>query len=377
MSMGLALLLTGSGASAQLSDREAKLPLTLSCGAWGSPAGHLQGIVCDDQNNFLYASFTDRLVKVDMKTGEIVASVTGLLSGGIYGGGAHLGDLAFYGGKVYGSLEYKAAEKFYVAVFDTSKMTEMDMDYKTSGIMTTLYMGEVVKDYRDDLSAGGHENATSSMGHRHGCSGIDGITFGTMPGDASEKIYMMLAYGVYGNTQRHDNDYQVILAFDPDTFAPKAFDQNNPHEDGPAYVAKLFVYTGNTTYGVQNLEYDRDTGDYWLIVYEGKKDQFPNYPVYLIDGSKAPVEKTLALGEGRDYGDRKGLCLTLKEKGTYHEESGIWGVNKMPGKADTGFISLGNGFFYVAESGKTGGEQYGKVFLYKVDHNTCLFTKVQ
>ena len=377
MYMGLTLLLTGSGASAQPSDGGAALPPALSCGAWGSPAGHLQGVVCDDENNFLYASFTDRLVKVDIKTGEIVASVTGLLSGGIYGGGAHLGDLAFYGGKVYGSLEYKAAEKFYVAVFDPLKMTTMDMDYKASGAMTALYMGEVVKDYRDDLSGGSHENAAASLGHRHGCSGIDGITFGTMPGDASKKIYMMLAYGVYSNTQRHDNDYQVILAFDPDTFAPKPFDQNNPHEEGPSYVSKLFAYTGNTTYGVQNLEYDRDTGDYWLIGYEGKKGQFPNYPVYLIDGSKAPVEKTLSLGADRDYGPLQGLCLTLMEKGTYHEKSGVWGVDTMPGKADTGFISLGNGFFYVAESGKIGDKQYGKVFLHKVDHDTCRFTKVE
>ena len=353
------------------------LPLTLSCGAWGNPAGHLQGVVCDDENKFLFASFTDRLVKIDMKTGQVVASVTGLLSGGIYGGGAHLGDLAFYGGKVYGSLEYKAAEKFYVAVFDTSKMTEMDMDYKTSGIMTALYMGEVVKDYRDDLDAGEHENTASSMGHRHGCSGIDGITFGTMPGDTSKKTYMMLAYGVYGNTQRYDNDYQVILAFDPNTFSPKFFDQNNPHEEGPAYSAKLFVYTGNTTYGVQNLEYDKDTGDYWLIVYQGKKDRFPNYPVYLIDGGTAPAEKPLALDVGQGYGLVKGMCLTLKEKGTYDEKSGIWGVDKMLGNADTGFVSLGSGFFYVAESGKTGGKQYGMVSLHKVDHNTCLFHKVQ
>ena len=141
-------------------DEKTGLPLKLDGGSWKLDGGHLQGVVSDDENNFIYFSFTDRLVKVDMHTGEIVGSVTGLLSGSIFGGGAHLGDLAYYNGKVYGSLEYKATEKFYVAVFDAAKITAMDMDYKTPGVMTTMYMSEVVKDYVDDLSAGEHENSS-------------------------------------------------------------------------------------------------------------------------------------------------------------------------------------------------------------------------
>ena len=123
----------------------------------------------------------------------------------------------------------------------------------------------------------------------------------TLAADAASPSILTVTfpgYGVYGNTQRHDNDYQIILAFDPNTFSPKFFDQNNPHEEGPAYAAKLFVYTGNATYGVQNLEYDKDTGDYWLIVYQEKKDRFPNYPVYLIDSGTVPAEKPLALDVG-------------------------------------------------------------------------------
>ena len=112
-------------------DAKTGLPLQLYCGAWEKPAGHLQGIAMDDEGRYMYYSFTDRLIKADMRTGEIVGSVTGLLAGGIYGGGAHMGCLAYHEGKVYGSLEYKAAEKFYVAVFDCAAITRMDMDYKT------------------------------------------------------------------------------------------------------------------------------------------------------------------------------------------------------------------------------------------------------
>lgn len=357
-------------------DAATGLALTLYGGAWEKPAGHLQGAVADDENRYLYMSFTDRLIKVDMHTGEIVASVTGLLAGGIYGGGAHMGDLAFYQGKVYGSLEYKAAEKFYVAVFDVEKMTAMDMDYKTPGVMTAMYMEEVVRDYTDDLDGGEHENAAASMGHRFGCSGIDGITFGTMPGDVSGKIYMFLAYGVYGNPQRRDNDYQVLLAFDPAQFAAAPFDQNAPHQIGPRAYKKLYVYTGNTTYGVQNLEYDRASGDYWMIVYEGKKPEFINCPVYVVDGAAAPAERALDI-PGAAYAGLRGECLSLKRVGRYHAQSGVYGIPVMPGKADTGFISLGNDLFYVAQSGKEDGRQYGYMHLMRLNRADYTFERVE
>ena len=209
-------------------DAKTGLPLQLYCGAWEKPAGHLQGIAMDDEGRYMYYSFTDRLIKADMRTGEIVGSVTGLLAGGIYGGGAHMGCLAYHDGKVYGSLEYKAAEKFYVAVFDCAAITRMDMDYKTPGVMTTMYMDEVVRDYVCELSAGEHNNAPDSMGHRFGCSGIDGITFGPVPGEADKGVRMLLSYGIYSNPQRQDNDYQVVLAFDPKDFAAEPFDQNHP-----------------------------------------------------------------------------------------------------------------------------------------------------
>ena len=346
-------------------------------GAWPPPAGHLQGIACDEKLEYMYMSFTDRLVKVDMRANKPAASVTGLLAGGIYGGGAHLGCLAYYKGRVYGSLEYKAAEKFYVAAFDCDRMTDLDMDYKTSGVMTTMYMEEVVRDYTDDLNAGEHDNLASSLGHRHGCSGIDGITFGTLPGDPAGKTYLLLAYGIYGNTNRADNDYQVLLAFDPDSFTFLPFDQNAPHQTGPKPCKKLFVYTGNTRYGVQNLEYDRDTGDLWMIVYPGKKTQYPNFPVYVVDGS-APPSKELLQIRGQAYADNfHGETLQLKHVGRCHAESGVWGVPDMPLRADTGFISLGGSLFYVADSGKETDCQYGYSVLMRLDRKNYTFSSVE
>lgn len=104
---------------------------TLDLGSWSTVAaeggaGHLQGICTDDEGNYLYASFTNMLVKVDMRTGKIAGTVTGLAAGSI-SSGAHIGDICYYDGKIYGSLEYKASERWYICVFDGDKITEMDM----------------------------------------------------------------------------------------------------------------------------------------------------------------------------------------------------------------------------------------------------------
>ena len=188
---------------------------------------------------------------------------------------------------------------------------------------------------------------------------------------------MFVAYGIYSNTARADNDYQVILTFDPATFTSLPFDQNAPHHAGPALYKKLFVYTGNTSYGVQNLEYDKDTGDLWMIVYPGKKTQYPNFPVYVVDGSAPVTEEPLRIS-GKAYDpDIRGEVMQLKAAGNYHAKSGVWGIPVMPLKADTGLISLGDGLFYVADSGKTNEDQYGYGVLMRLNRDNYTFEIVK
>ena len=205
---------------------------TLDLGSWSTVAseggaGHLQGICTDDEGNYLYASFTNMLVKVDMHTGRIAGTVTGLAAGSI-SSGAHIGDICYYDGKIYGSLEYKASERWYICVFNGDKITEMDMPYTTPGVMYGLYVPQVGDDFRNELTAGEHRNSATSMGHRYGTGGIDGITFGTLPGrgydttgdgtvdqSTGDKRYMIVTYGPYGNAQRYDNENFVFLVYDP------------------------------------------------------------------------------------------------------------------------------------------------------------------
>ena len=155
------------------------LPLTIETGAWSG--GHIQGIALDRENGFIYCSFTTELVKLDL-AGNVIGSTKGFTG--------HLGCLAMGAdGRIWGSLEYKndsigkgvlknlgingeVQNAFYVAIFDGAKITERDMDASSAGIMTTVWLREPTEDYLAEWEENG-----AQMKHRHGCSGIDGITF--------------------------------------------------------------------------------------------------------------------------------------------------------------------------------------------------------
>ena len=322
------------------------LPKTIDAGLWES--FHIQGIALDAKHEYIYYSFTTILVKADL-TGKVVGFVGGLTG--------HLGCIAYNAedGKIYGSIEYKhdsigngiaknlgvtlANENaFYIAIFDVDKIDRIGMDAEKDGIMKAVYLPEVVADYEGE----------GSDGHPHhlACSGIDGTTFGPAFGTGRNgKSMLTVAYGIYGDLKRTDNDYQVLRQYDWRKFDDVAqpLIQGEPHHSGLACEGRYLVYTGNTDWGIQNLEYDAYTGDWFAAVYKGKKPGFPNQPLYIIDGAKAP-EKQLLRGVTPE---EEGNVLFLKEAGNLHEESGVYSWDFPYGS--TGLYSLGNGYFYVSQ----------------------------
>jgi hypothetical protein len=319
----------------------AKLPLTIDGGEW--PAGHVQGIAVDQKHGFVYYSFTTMLVKTDL-AGTVIGSVVGFTG--------HLGDLDFNekDGRVYGSLEYKEAESFYIAILDVDRITALDMDAETSGIVSTVYLEEVVEDFTADMDANGlfDGDIAETPDHRYGSSGIDGVSFGPQFGRDHGRDVLMVAYGVYSNLDRADNDNQVILQYDVRKWKKyeQPLTQAAPHKSGPANEdAKYFVYTGNTTFGVQNLEYDDFTGNWLLAVYTGQKPQFPHYSLYAIDGSDRP-QRGVIQGQATP---EQGLTLSLLDAGLSDPATGIRGFTFT---ADVGLESMGCGTFYVAAQGK-------------------------
>jgi len=336
------------------------LPEHIFSGEWDT--SHIQGIAIDKERKYLYLSFTTILVKMDI-TGNVIGTVAGLTG--------HLGDLDYNDDdrRVYGSLEYKSQESFYLAIFDGDKIDRVGMDAENDNIMTAVYMNEVVSDFICDMNGDGRFDGdiADTDDHRYGCSGIDGISFGPVFGeDKTSTPKLMLAYGIYRNVNRDDNDYQIILQFDVrelDKYK-RPLNQINPHKSGPEFPeAKYFIYTGNTTFGVQNLEYDYYTGDWFMTVYNGTKDKFPNYPLYIIDGSKKPYSGEI-IGQP-EY--EEGLLLSLKKDGIYDEKSGVYGWQFKYGQ--TGLISLDNEYYYISHNGKSNGKQLSNIYLYRWNRN--------
>ena len=330
---------------------------------------HVQGIAIDQVNGFVYYSFTDKLVKTDL-SGKLVGSVTGLVG--------HLGDLAFDPGTntVYASLEYKndAIGKgiskelglknshdvnFYIAMFDGSRIVRPDMDAGEGNVLKTVWLKEVVDDYNAQVKEGNR-----TVAHRFGCSGIDGVTLGPSIGDVKDpKRYLYVAYGIYGDTTRDDNDHQVILQYNIDNWnkTGQKLVQENPHHSGPEKpIGKYFVKTGNTSYGIQNLAYDPYSGKLFAAVYKGAKSKFPNYSLFVIDGHKKPHTVTIT----SDNSIIKVKSLSLLQAGLRDAETGISGWNFKWGS--TGLFPLGNGFFYISHNGRTtDGQQTTTIYKYK------------
>ena len=179
---------------------------------------HIQGIALDKKENCLYSSFTSAFFKSDLE-GNLIGSVTGI--------NGHLGAMTYdeKAKKVYASLEIKndeigngiadalgaaryekTASRFYVAEIDVTKMDRLDVPFEEA--MTLHPIDEVAKDYLDTVEVNG-----AKLEHRYGCSGMDGVAIAPGFGSDGNEKFLYVAYGVYGDTTRVDNDYNILLCF--------------------------------------------------------------------------------------------------------------------------------------------------------------------
>ena len=301
---------------------------------------HVQGIAWDNKKVCLYCSFTSAFFKTDIQ-GNIIGSVNGI--------NGHLGDITFNPRtrKAYASLEYKNDEigkgiadalgaerhddklsRFFIAEIDVDKILGLDTPFEEVAQLHPV--AEAGADYLAEVEING-----AVLKHRYGCSGIDGISLGPEFGSRSAKAtHLYVAYGIYRDTLRQDNDYNILLCYD-------LKDLNKPKH-------KYFVYTGNTTYGIQNLEYDSFTGRMYLAVYPGKKSQFPNYRLFALDMTQKPYSG--------------------KPKNVPYHENDVQMIDVLKGWhfkwGSTGLCPLGKGKYYISHNGKDEKGQYCKATLY-------------
>ena len=346
-----------------------RLPKNIYSGKYKE--GHVQGIAVDTERGFVYYSFTTILLKTDLE-GNPIGSVENIVG--------HLGCIAFDAEKnrVYGSLELKhdiigklimertgiklaEEDAFYLVSFDLSKIDRMGMNAEKDDVMTAVYLRDVVTDFCEDDSLTG-------LRGRYGCGGMDGVSLGPVFGEAPDspkKIY--LAEGINGDATRADNDHQVLLQYDPSIFETygQPLTQLQPHHSGPeSCEGRYFFYTGNTYWGIQNLEYDPHTRYWFTAVYPGWKPEFENFSMFAIDGS---VPAKIAPLEGR--ASETGFLLTSAKIGKGQKDDRIYGSHFAWGS--TGVASLGNGDFYISHDGSIQEEAnyFTNVKLYTFDPN--------
>jgi hypothetical protein len=236
----------------------------------------------------------------------------------------------------------------------------MEMDAEKDGIMSAVWLADPVRDYMETDEVSGCE-------HRYGCSGIDGTGYGPVFGadkDSEKKI--MVAYGIYGDNDRTDNDNQVILQYSPDVFEKYGcpLTQAAPHHSGPDACEKRYFFpTGNTTWGVQNLEYDEYSEAWIVAVYIGWKPQYENFKMFFIDGKTAAEEKEILGRKGE-----RGLVLSFADIGK--TDDGVrHGCHFSLGS--TGIYSFGDGRFYFSKPEGNNEEKTfsGDVYMYRMNND--------
>lgn len=333
--------------------------------------GHLQGMCVDDDLRYMYVSYTNGIGKIDMATGKVAGYLTG------FDGGLHIGCLAYYDGYIYGSFEAQATHKFYIIQVDESQFWGvMDTREKWLDAVRVILLYEPTVDARDLMgdtwdNGDGIAGRNEEVGHRYSNAGIDGVTFGTYPGEFGKKdadVYMFVSYGTYwftnGDTKlsnRLDDEHIILQAYNTKDFLNEQnqsqyllelayTDTTTPDQNGVSnarslnYAADsilhaekaLFVFVGNTQWGCQQIEYDRTTGDIWLSTYggsDGKPDSGAgNW--YVIDGSKKPQHAEIQLGQnanaaGLKYGDigkktdeqKAAIVAAAKERATRYGDN--------------------------------------------------------
>ena len=119
-------------------------------------------------------------------------------------------------------------------MIDVSRLDRVGLEAQSSEIFRTVFLPEVAADYTADLDGDGvfAGDTGKTADHRYGCSGIDGVSFGPQFGRTDGPPLLTVAYGIYANLARSDNDHQVLLQYDIADWARYARTRTPPARQG-------------------------------------------------------------------------------------------------------------------------------------------------
>ena len=208
---------------------------------------HLQGFT--KGNGFMYWSFTDSLVKTTLNN-TVKCQVQ------IFGG--HLGDCDYHDGKIYASylqdsLPGHAWEDwtgFKIYVFDANDLRVLNV------------MNLDICDY--------YKSITCTPEDTRGFQGIDGVAIAPDPISGEDRLFVACA--LYTG-EKYAN--QIILQFTLDG----------------VYETEYHIPTGNTVFGIQNLDYDAENKEFWFSTYGPCEAYQPKEILYCISGDLKEIKR--------------------------------------------------------------------------------------
>lgn len=208
---------------------------------------HLQGF--SSGNGYMYWSFTDSLVKTTL-SGTVKCQVE------IRGG--HLGDCDYYNGKIYASFLGNALPGHAWEDWTSFKIYVFDAD--------DLHVVDIINlDICDE-----YKRITCTPEDTRGFQAVDGVCFA--PDPISGETKMFVACALYTDEKYSS---QIILQLTPEG----------------VYETEYHIPTGNTVYGIQNLDYDAENKEFWFTAYGASQPYQPKETLYCISGDLKEIKR--------------------------------------------------------------------------------------
>lgn len=310
---------------------------------------HVQGIDTDKNNEYIFESGIGHFRKLDMQ-GNIVADIT-------VPDEYHFGDIAYNSanGHVYIPIQVSSTTGTltYIGVLDTNQL---------NGKYESL---EAAKNVLKLTPVNTKSNA-SSGGPQFG-DGIGSMTVAPLPGAGNHsKQYLYAGVSTLGS---RDNGgyYSAVCAFDIDEIESAAATYDNISSSQISWKEVYYMYTGPTDYGVQTLDYDKETSRLIAGLYKGSDPNFPNYGTFSFDLNLSAINQEL---EGT--GALRGNVLQYSDDFGALGESGVRGISLT--LTAQGICSIGDGYYYIV--GAATGDNYDTtVSMYYLENGE--FVKVQ
>jgi hypothetical protein len=229
-----------------------------------------QGITTDGEYYYTSGSITavnlTAIAKRSIKDGTVVKkNINPLPEVCTKRGNNHIGGISYYNGKIYGSFMKEPLKGrpwyewtgFELYVFDA----------KTLALEKSVNL-DVCDNYFSVLG---------TAGDTRGFNGIDGITIAPDPVTGKDKIF--IACSIDSN-EKYKNQILLQLSLDG------------------KYEKEHYIPTGNTVYGIQNLDYDAQTKEFWFSTYAPEHSYQPKEMLYCVSGDLKTIKAKYAFFTG-------------------------------------------------------------------------------